>query len=79
VTWSEARTHAEALAHTTIGWIALQRNENETAAKEFTKVLRIAPNASSANGWPIDTAQVSAWLAAATARGGRIRQVRAER
>lgn len=79
VTWSEARTHAEALAHTAIGWLALQRNENETAAKEFTKVLRIAPDARSANGWPIDTAQVSAWLAAATARGGRIRQVRAER
>jgi len=79
VTWAEARTHAEALARTTIGWIALQEKDNQTAAREFTKVLRIAPNASSANGWPIDTAQVSAWLGAAMARGGAIRQVRVER
>ena len=78
-TWAEARTHAEALAHTAIGWIALQQKDNETAAREFKKVLTIAPHASVAGGWPIDATQVSAWLEVATARGGSVRQVRVER
>ena len=47
------RDDTEAKAHTTLGWIAWKRKNNEAAEKEFTKVLEIAPN----NG------QVSFWLA----------------
>ncbi len=77
-TWTEARTHAEALARTTLGWIALQNNDGVTAAREFRKVLQIAPHASTASGWPVDSAQVSAWLRTATARHA-IPQTKTER
>jgi len=66
--WAQARTQAEALAHTAIGWIALHRRDYAVARSEFRQVLRIAPHASSAGGWPINSRQVTAWLEAATAR-----------
>ena len=53
--WAKARTQTETLAHTSLGWIALQKKDNETAEKEFTKSLQLTPN----NG------QVSYWLGTA--------------
>jgi tetratricopeptide (TPR) repeat protein len=50
--WKKERTNSEALAHTTLGWAAMQRKNFEQAEQEFTKVLQIKP----AN------AQVSYWL-----------------
>lgn len=65
--WSSARTQAETLAHTTLGWIALQRNDDSTAETELTKALQLGPNASTASGWPVDSAQLSSWLGTAIA------------
>ncbi len=76
--WVQARIHAEALAHTAGGWVALQKKDDETAAKEFTKVLQIAPNASPASGWPVDSARVSSLLGAALAHAAS-RQPKAEK
>jgi tetratricopeptide (TPR) repeat protein len=65
--WAEAKTQADVLAHVTLGWIALQKKDDETAEKEFRKVLELAPNASTAKQWPVDSAQVSSWLGTAIA------------
>lgn len=65
--WTEAKTQADVLAHVTLGWIALQKKDDENAEKEFRKVLQLAPNASTAKQWPVDSAQVSSWLGTAIA------------
>ena len=52
------RDDTEAKAHTTLGWVAWKRKNNEGAEKEFSKVLEISPNNS----------QVSMWLATVSAR-----------
>jgi tetratricopeptide (TPR) repeat protein len=65
--WTLAKSQAEVLAHVTLGWIALQKKDDATAEKEFTTVLQTAPNASTASGWPVDSAQVSSWLGTAVA------------
>jgi tetratricopeptide (TPR) repeat protein len=53
--WGKAKSQTELLAHTSLGWIALQKKDNEAAEKEFTKVLQLNPN----------NAQVSYWLGTA--------------
>ena len=53
--WTKARTQTETLAHTSLGWIGLQKKDSETAEKEFTKSLQLSPN----------NAQVSYWLGTA--------------
>jgi len=56
--WAKAKSQTETLAHTTLGWIALQKKDPETAQaaeKEFTKVLQMNPN----------NAQVSFWMGTA--------------
>src|SRR5260370_24619795 len=53
--WPKAKNQTETLAHTARGWIALQKKDNETAEKEFTKSLQLTPN----------NAQVSYWLGTA--------------
>lgn len=65
--WTQAKTQAEVLAHTTLGWIALQKKDDATAEKEFTEALKLGPNASTAAGWPVDSAQISSWLGTAIA------------
>jgi len=65
--WAQAKTQAETLAHTTLGWIALQKKDDATAEKELTKALQLGPNASTSAGWPVDSAQVSSWLGTAIA------------
>ncbi len=42
--WKTARTDVENLAHTTLGWIELQRKNWEGAEAEFQKSLQIKPN-----------------------------------
>ncbi len=76
--WTQAKSQAEVLAHTTLGWISLQKKDDETAEKEFTKVLQLAPNSSTAAGWPVDSAQVSSWLGTAIAHEA-IQQKKPER
>jgi tetratricopeptide (TPR) repeat protein len=51
--WTKARTDTLALGQLTLGWVAMQRKQNETAEKYFTACLQTNP----ANG------QVSYWLA----------------
>jgi tetratricopeptide (TPR) repeat protein len=56
--WAKAKKDTELLAHTTLGWIALQKKDPaaaETAEKEFTDVLKLNAN----------NAQVSYWLGTA--------------
>lgn len=50
--WDNARKQAEALAHKTTGWAAMQKKDNFTAEKSFTQSLKIDPT----------QAQVSYWL-----------------
>ena len=50
--WAKAKTGTEALAHTALGWIHMQKKENEPAEQEFIKSLKAEPN----------NAQVSYWL-----------------
>ncbi len=51
--WDDAKKQAQTSAHQTIGWVAMQRKENEGAEKEFSSVLKLNPT----------SAQVSYWLA----------------
>ena len=53
--WAQAKTQTETLAHTALGWIALQKKDNETAEKEFALSLKSTPN----------NAQVSYWVGTA--------------
>jgi len=50
--WTKAKAQTDAVAYTTLGWIALQRKNNDVAEQNFKKSLVISPNA----------AQVSYWL-----------------
>jgi hypothetical protein len=38
-------------AHRTLGWVAMQRKQNEDAEKEFTTVLTLDPNDAEASSW----------------------------
>ncbi len=42
--WKGARTPVEALGHTTLGWVAMQRKSWEGAEGEFQKSLQLDPN-----------------------------------
>lgn len=56
--WAKAKNQTEALAHTTLGWISMQKKDPDDAQKaeqEFTKVLQMNPN----------SAQVAFWLGTA--------------
>jgi hypothetical protein len=57
--WATAKKEAELLAHASLGWISLQKKDNDTAEKEAMKVLQWNPN----------NAQVSYWLGTAIAAG----------
>ena len=52
--WAKARADVEAVVHTTVGWVAMQREDNAKAEDEFTRSLQLNP----ASG------QVSYWLGA---------------
>ena len=42
--WKTQRPQVEALAHTTLGWVALQRKNWQPAQAEFQKTLQLNPN-----------------------------------
>jgi TPR repeat protein/serine/threonine protein kinase len=49
--WKSARSGVENLAHTTLGWIAVQRKNWETVEAEFQRSLQIDPNNGEADYW----------------------------
>lgn len=49
--WKKAKVEAEALAHKTLGWVAMQRKQNEVAEKEFAKSLELNPANGEASYW----------------------------
>ena len=49
--WKKARTDMEAAAQKTLGWIAMQRKNNEDAAKAFRSSLDLNPNAGEVSYW----------------------------
>jgi tetratricopeptide (TPR) repeat protein len=49
--WKKQRTDMEALAHTTLGWIAMSRKNLEGAEKSFTKALELAPGSGQVSYW----------------------------
>ena len=50
--WTKAKSQTDPIAYTTLGWIAMQRHNNDVAEQNFKKSLTIDPKA----------AQVSYWL-----------------
>jgi tetratricopeptide (TPR) repeat protein len=50
--WTKAKAQTDAAAYTTLGWVAMQRKNNDAAEQNFKKSLAIDPKA----------AQVSYWL-----------------
>jgi len=49
--WTKARGDTEAMAHTTLGWIAMQQKDNVKAEQEFTKSLQLSPGAGQVSYW----------------------------
>lgn len=58
--WKKERDTIEILAHTTLGWVAMTRKENDAAAESFKKALALNPV----------NAQVSYWLGSTLLRKG---------
>lgn len=50
--WAVTRKSIEALSHTTLGWVAMNRKQNDIAEREFIASLRNEPN----------SAQLALWL-----------------
>ena len=49
--WKAERATAESKAHRTLGWIAMQRNANEDAEKEFVEALKSNPGDAEVSYW----------------------------
>lgn len=49
--WQKAQTDTDALAHTTLGWVAMNRKDNAKAEQEFTKSLQENPQAGQVSYW----------------------------
>jgi hypothetical protein len=49
--WKKERSNMESLTHRTLGWIAMQRKQNEEAEKELTLRLQSDPNDAEASYW----------------------------
>jgi len=49
--WAKARSDTEAMAHTTLGWVAMQRKDNAKAEQEFTKSLQSSPGSGQVSYW----------------------------
>ncbi len=49
--WAKARSDTEAMAHTTLGWVAMQRKDNVKAEQEFTKSLQLSPASGQVSYW----------------------------
>ena len=49
--WKKARVEAEALGHKTLGWVAMQRKQNDVAEKEFVKSLELHSESGEVSYW----------------------------
>ena len=49
--WQKAQTDTDALAHTTLGWVAMNRKDYAKAEQEFTKSLQENPQAGQVSYW----------------------------
>jgi hypothetical protein len=49
--WKKERTNMETIAHKTLGWVAMQRKQNEAAEQEFNIVLTNDPTAVETSTW----------------------------
>lgn len=49
--WKKGRTDAEATAHRTLGWIAMQRKQYPDAEKQFQEELKLNPNDAETAYW----------------------------
>jgi tetratricopeptide (TPR) repeat protein len=49
--WTKAKSQTDAVAYSTLGWIAMQRKNNEVAEQNFRKSLTISPNAVQVSYW----------------------------
>jgi len=49
--WTKAKTDTDALAHTTLGWVAMQRKDYPKAEQEFTQSLQENPAAGQVSYW----------------------------
>jgi len=49
--WTKAKSQTDAVAYTTLGWIAMQRKNNDVAEQNFKKSLTINPNAVQVSYW----------------------------
>ncbi len=49
--WTKAKAQTDAAAYTTLGWVAMQRKNNDVAEQNFKKALGINPNAGQLSYW----------------------------
>lgn len=49
--WKDNKTQTAALAHTTLGWIAMTRKNSAEAQTQFTKALELSPNSGQVSFW----------------------------
>ncbi len=49
--WTKAKSQTDAAAYTTLGWVAMQRKNNDVAEQTFKKALAINPNAGQLSYW----------------------------
>jgi tetratricopeptide (TPR) repeat protein len=49
--WPQAKKQIEALAHKTLGWVAMQQKKADAAEAEFAKSLQIDPNQGEVDYW----------------------------
>jgi hypothetical protein len=53
--WAKNKTATEVVAHTTLGWVAMQKKDAPTAIGEFQKSLTINPGNGAVNYWLFTT------------------------
>lgn len=49
--WKKEQANMDMTAHRTLGWVAMQRKQNEDAEKEFLTVLQANPNDAEVSSW----------------------------
>ena len=49
--WRKQRDSTAMIAHRTLGWVAMQKDQNEAAEKELDEVLKLNPNDAMASYW----------------------------